>query len=178
MNQTEMSEQCTTEAVREAYQSSDDGLDFKSRFRARGAAFDEWLESVKSEAQSEARKGSAETVAQTSVHEQQYPGWSRDADGVWRNPRYPRGKPSQKDGLSLVYDPEINGGVLTIDGHSSPLSFGQVQHLIGQLDDVRRQAQNENSRLWKEKEQIMFTEEGIEPAVYVRGVRQSPLRRK
>jgi hypothetical protein len=40
--------------------------------------------------------------------EQKYPGWSKDDDGVWRHPRYPRGKPRQKDGLKLVYDHEIN----------------------------------------------------------------------
>lgn len=40
----------TTEEVREAYQSKDDGLDFKRAFHERGAAFDAWLESVKFQA--------------------------------------------------------------------------------------------------------------------------------
>lgn len=110
--------------------------------------------------------------------EQQYPGWSKDDDGVWRNPRYPRGKPRQREGLSLVYDAEINGAILTIDGHAAPLSFGEVQHLMEQFSGIRRQAQEENARLWKEKEQILFHEEGVEPAVYVRGIRQNPPRRR
>ncbi len=109
--------------------------------------------------------------------EQQYPGWHKDPDGVWRNPRYPRGGNHPKDGLSIVYDAEMNGAVLTVDGHISPFSFGELQNLNEQLLAVRRQAQDENSRLWKEKEQIMHVEDGIEPAVYVRGIRQNPRRK-
>lgn len=33
----------TTEEVREFYQSSEDGLDFKRRFFERGAEFDRWF---------------------------------------------------------------------------------------------------------------------------------------
>jgi hypothetical protein len=99
-------------------------------------------------------------------------------DGVWRHPRYPKGKPDTKEGLSLVYDAEMNGAVLTLDGRSVPLSFGELSFLSDQLLAARRQAQEENSRLWKEKEAIGQAEEGIEPAVYVRGIRQNPPRRR
>lgn len=110
--------------------------------------------------------------------EQQYPGWTKDPDGVWRNPRYPKSSKSVKEGLSLVYDDEINGAVLTVDGHSYPLSFWELSNFLGQAHDARRSAQDENSQLWKEKEEIMRVEDGVEPAIYQRGIRMNPTRRK
>ncbi len=68
--------------------------------------------------------------------------------------------------------------MLTIDGHSAPLNFGEIQHLIGELDGIRREARATNSVLWKEKEQILFHEDGVASAVYVRGIRQNPPRRR
>lgn len=109
---------------------------------------------------------------------QQYPGWTKDPDGQWRHPRYPKGSKSQKDGLSIVYDEEMNGAVITVDGHSTPLSFWELSNFLGQAHDIRKMAQDENSRLWAEKEQVLLVEEGIEPAVYVRGVLQNPQPRR
>lgn len=110
--------------------------------------------------------------------EQQYPGWTKDPDGVWRNPRYPKGSKSQKDGLSLVYDDELNGAVITVDGHSSPLSFWELSNFLDQAQEIRKAVQGENSRLWKEKEEIMRVEDGVEPGIYQRGRRMNPTRRK
>jgi hypothetical protein len=105
---------------------------------------------------------------------QQYPGWTKDPDGQWRNPRYPRGSSSRKEGLSITYDEEINGAVITVDGHSTPLSFWELSNFLDDAHRSRVLAQAENARLWKEKEQVLFVEEGIEPAVYVRGRLQNP----
>jgi hypothetical protein len=105
---------------------------------------------------------------------QQYPGWTKDPDGQWRNPRYPRGSSSRKEGLSIVYDDEINGAVITVEGHSVPLSFWELSNFLNDAYTARAQGQAENARLWKEKEQVLFVEEGIEPAVYVRWIRQNP----
>lgn len=105
---------------------------------------------------------------------QQYPGWTKDPDGQWRNPRYPRGSKSRREGLSIVYDEEINGAVITVEGYSVPLSFWELSNFLDDAWSARRQAQEENSRLWKEKEQVLLVEDGVEPAVYVRGVLQNP----
>ena len=105
---------------------------------------------------------------------QQYPGWTKDPDGQWRNPRYPRGSSSRREGLSIVYDEEANGAVITIEGYSVPLSFWELSSFLGDAQSVHAKAQEENARLWKEKEQVLFIEEGIEPAVYVRGRLQNP----
>lgn len=109
---------------------------------------------------------------------QQYPGWSKDPDGQWRHPRYPRGSSSRKEGLSIVYDEEINGAVITVDGHSVPLSFWELSNFLDDAYRARAQGQAENARLFKEKEQVLLVEEGIEPAVYVRGVLQNPRPRR
>lgn len=61
----------SNEAVREAYQAADDGLDFKRRFQERGHEFDQWLETIKTEARAEALEEAAKiwhhesTVAHT-----------------------------------------------------------------------------------------------------------------
>lgn len=105
---------------------------------------------------------------------QQYPGWTKEPDGQWRNPRYPRGSGSHKEGLTITYDEEINGAVITVDGHSSPLSFWELSNFVTDALQAHKTAQEENARLWKEKEQVLFIEESIEPAVYVRGRLQNP----
>ena len=51
----------TTEEVRESYQSTDDGLDFKRRFFERGEEFDRWLEQERRAAALKALEA-AETV--------------------------------------------------------------------------------------------------------------------
>jgi hypothetical protein len=109
---------------------------------------------------------------------QQYPGWTKDPDGQWRNPRYPRGSSSRKEGLSIAYDEEINGAVITVDGKSTPVSFWELSNFLDDAYKARVLAQAENSRLWQEKEQVLFVEEGLEPAVYVRGRLQNPERRR
>lgn len=100
-------------------------------------------------------------------------GWTKEPDGVWRNPRYPKGGARQKEGVNLVYDAGTNGARLSVDGREVALTFGELGFLIQQASGVNREVQTENARLWKEKEQIMWDEDGIEPAVYVRGVRQN-----
>ena len=44
----------STEEVRESYQSTGDGLDFKRRYFARAGEFDRWLQAVKAEEWNEA----------------------------------------------------------------------------------------------------------------------------
>lgn len=105
---------------------------------------------------------------------QQYPGWTKDPDGQWRHPRYPRGSSSRKEGLSIAYDEEINGAVITVDGNSTPLSFWELSNFLDDAHKARVLAQAENALLFKEKEQVLLVEEGIEPAIYIRGVRQNP----
>lgn len=46
-----MTKEITTEEVREAYQMTEDGLDFKKAFFRRGEEFDEWLAEVRRGAQ-------------------------------------------------------------------------------------------------------------------------------
>lgn len=51
-----MSELTTTQEVREAYQASDDGVDFTRRFNERGDEFDRWLSGVLADAWDEGHR--------------------------------------------------------------------------------------------------------------------------
>lgn len=100
-------------------------------------------------------------------------GWTKEADGVWRHPRYPAGQERQAEGVDLQYNEERNGATLSVHGQDIELSWNELQFLLTQGIRANQQAAAENSRLYKEKEAIMIAEDGYVPPVYVRGRRVS-----
>ncbi len=98
-------------------------------------------------------------------------GWYKDTDGVWRNPRYPKGGKKPHPDIDAGYNEETNGAWINVNGDAVELNFNELQWLMHQLYNANATAQAENSRLWKEKEAIMIEEDGYVPPVYQRGRR-------
>jgi hypothetical protein len=60
-------------------------------------------------------------------------GWTKEEDGVWRHPRYPKGKDRPKEGLVLGYDDARKCWTLTVPEESTLLAFAELNFLHSQL---------------------------------------------
>lgn len=92
--------------------------------------------------------------------------WTKEEDGVWRTPRYPKGGRKEHPDVSVSYCEETNGALLYINDEYAKLDFNEMGSLIRQLYYVNAIAQAENVRLWEEKQAIMVKEDGYEPPRY------------
>lgn len=93
-----------------------------------------------------------------------FPGWHKDEDGEWRNPRYSSNTAPHDETFRAEHDVENGCAVITHNGVSVPVSLRQLHHLNGQTQAIVRQIQDQNSALYPAKAQIGFLDYGrLEP---------------